>query len=517
MIYIEAKDGWHRHPFTISSAPHEDVVRVTVKALGDYTSRLQELIEPGMPAVIGGPHGRFSHWKGTDRQVWIAGGVGVAPFLSWLRALDGHQLPHRVDFFYSADGEAPFADEIRAIADRHEVAARASDRHGRRRAPHARARPRRRRRRPRRAVGLHVRSAGHAAQLPDRAADGRRAGPAHPPRVLRLALTIGGARVRCRHVRRDAAPSGPALGRAPPGRPRPDAAARRRGVAGARGRAPTRRRPSGAWPCAGLRSSGSPPPTGWPWRWRAGPASGRSSRAGSCCARRARPRSTSPTPSTASARPRWRRGRRRWPRAAREEAERLHAEEDAASAAIAAHGADLLAGARRIATHCNTGALAAGGQGTALAVILALHERGAVHVLAGETRPLLQGARLTVWELARAGVAPRARGRRRDGRAHPPRRGRRGRSWAPTAWPPTATPPTRSAPIRWPWPPRAAGIPFVVAAPDVDHRRRAARRRRHRDRGARRRRGPRVRRRRRRRCPAPPCATRPSTSPRPRW
>ena len=72
MVYLEAKDGWHRHPFTISSAPHEDVLRVTVKALGDYTSRLQELVEPGMPAVIGGPHGRFNHAKGTDRQVWIA-------------------------------------------------------------------------------------------------------------------------------------------------------------------------------------------------------------------------------------------------------------------------------------------------------------------------------------------------------------------------------------------------------------------------------------------------------------
>jgi predicted ferric reductase len=118
MVYLEAKDGWHRHPFTISSAPHEDLLRVTVKSLGDYTSRLRELIEPGMPAVVGGPHGRFSHWKGTDRQLWIAGGVGVAPFLSWLRALDG-RLPHRVDFFYSADGEPPFADEIRAIADKH--------------------------------------------------------------------------------------------------------------------------------------------------------------------------------------------------------------------------------------------------------------------------------------------------------------------------------------------------------------------------------------------------------------
>ncbi len=118
MVYLEAKDGWHRHPFTISSAPDERVVRFTVKALGDYTSRLQELIEPGMPGVIGGPHGRFSHARGSDRQVWIAGGVGVAPFLSWLRALDG-QLPQRVDFFYTSEGDAPFATEILAIADRH--------------------------------------------------------------------------------------------------------------------------------------------------------------------------------------------------------------------------------------------------------------------------------------------------------------------------------------------------------------------------------------------------------------
>jgi methylthioribose-1-phosphate isomerase len=91
--------------------------------------------------------------------------------------------------------------------------------------------------------------------------------------------------------------------------------------------------------------------------------------------------------------------------AARAEAQRIHAEEDAASAAIARNGADLLAGARRILTICNTGALAAGGEGTALAVILELHRRDpAVRVLACETRPLLQGARLTAWELVRAGV-----------------------------------------------------------------------------------------------------------------
>src|SRR6476661_7629785 len=91
--------------------------------------------------------------------------------------------------------------------------------------------------------------------------------------------------------------------------------------------------------------------------------------------------------------------------AARAEAQVIHAEEDAASAAIGEHGAGVLAGARRLVTHCNAGALACGGEGgTALAVVQALAARGPVHVLACETRPLLQGARLTVYELAAAGI-----------------------------------------------------------------------------------------------------------------
>jgi methylthioribose-1-phosphate isomerase len=93
-------------------------------------------------------------------------------------------------------------------------------------------------------------------------------------------------------------------------------------------------------------------------------------------------------------------------RAALSEARALHAEEESASRAIARHGAELLAGRRRILTHCNTGALAAPGRGTALAVIAELADRGELDlVLACETRPLLQGARLTVYELRRLGIA----------------------------------------------------------------------------------------------------------------
>jgi len=93
--------------------------------------------------------------------------------------------------------------------------------------------------------------------------------------------------------------------------------------------------------------------------------------------------------------------------AAHAEAEAIHREDEAASAALARHGADLLEAlvpSGRIMTHCNTGALAASGRGTALGVIAALADRRPLRVLACEARPLLQGARLTVWELGRLGI-----------------------------------------------------------------------------------------------------------------
>lgn len=91
------------------------------------------------------------------------------------------------------------------------------------------------------------------------------------------------------------------------------------------------------------------------------------------------------------------------------EAQAIHAEDAELCAAIGRHGADLLEqtlleGAG-ILTHCNTGSLATGGDGTALAVLFELHRRGRrPHVYADETRPLLQGSRLTMWELKERGV-----------------------------------------------------------------------------------------------------------------
>jgi methylthioribose-1-phosphate isomerase len=87
------------------------------------------------------------------------------------------------------------------------------------------------------------------------------------------------------------------------------------------------------------------------------------------------------------------------------EAREIHAEQLAVDRAIGEYGAALMPAAGMVLTHCNTGPLATAGLGTALAVIVAAHAAGKdVHVIVDETRPLLQGARLTTYELARAGV-----------------------------------------------------------------------------------------------------------------
>jgi methylthioribose-1-phosphate isomerase len=88
-----------------------------------------------------------------------------------------------------------------------------------------------------------------------------------------------------------------------------------------------------------------------------------------------------------------------------DEARRIDAEDRAMCRAIGRHGAELIGPGQGILTHCNAGGLATADYGTALAVIFAAHERGIpLRVFADETRPLLQGARLTAWELDRRGI-----------------------------------------------------------------------------------------------------------------
>ena len=91
--------------------------------------------------------------------------------------------------------------------------------------------------------------------------------------------------------------------------------------------------------------------------------------------------------------------------ASAEHARQIHRDEVSRCKAMAAHAAALLEPGTRALTHCNAGGLATGGYGSAVGALLAASERGLLeHVWVDETRPLLQGARLTAWELEHAGI-----------------------------------------------------------------------------------------------------------------
>jgi predicted ferric reductase len=105
------------HPFTISSAPHEDVLRLTIKGSGDFTRALVTDLKPGMDAVVEGAYGMFDYKTGGSKQIWVAGGIGLTPFLSFMRDMDGN-LNHDIDFYYTVRhrDEALFYNEIVAMA-----------------------------------------------------------------------------------------------------------------------------------------------------------------------------------------------------------------------------------------------------------------------------------------------------------------------------------------------------------------------------------------------------------------
>lgn len=108
------------HPFTISSAPGEGSLRLSIKASGDWTKYLYANLKPGARASVEAGYGLFDYKTGGPSQVWIAGGIGITPFLSWVRDLAA-EPEHDIHFYYSVRGEsdAVFWDEMTAAAGKY--------------------------------------------------------------------------------------------------------------------------------------------------------------------------------------------------------------------------------------------------------------------------------------------------------------------------------------------------------------------------------------------------------------
>jgi len=117
--FVEIQDkGWSEpHPFTVSSSPNEPNLRFTMKVLGDWTRKVREGLEPGGEVIVRGPYGRFDSAQARPKQIWLAGGIGITPFLSKVRAMSADDI-REITLVYATRNraEALFLDELRERA-----------------------------------------------------------------------------------------------------------------------------------------------------------------------------------------------------------------------------------------------------------------------------------------------------------------------------------------------------------------------------------------------------------------
>ena len=104
------------HPFSIASSKNEENIKVVIKSLGDFTGKIGN-VKSGMLAKAEGPFGSFyENENNTKKEIWIAGGVGITPFLSMARSLS--EIKHNVDLYYCLKNknEAVLLEDLKSIA-----------------------------------------------------------------------------------------------------------------------------------------------------------------------------------------------------------------------------------------------------------------------------------------------------------------------------------------------------------------------------------------------------------------
>ncbi len=112
--------GNEAHPYTISSNPHDYNIRISAKSLGDYSSKLYNAKQGDLVRLIG-PYGYFTkdRLENSKKQIWIAGGIGVTPFLSMVAEEKDEPSGNNIHFFYTTktDDEGVYRKEIESNAD----------------------------------------------------------------------------------------------------------------------------------------------------------------------------------------------------------------------------------------------------------------------------------------------------------------------------------------------------------------------------------------------------------------
>jgi predicted ferric reductase len=117
--FVQFKIPGHEevHPFSISKGSDESgALRFTIKRLGDYTGELQHVVAKGVKAVVSGPYGHFNRKTGVATEIWIAGGIGITPFVAWAQALEDGHAPVHLFHCVRERATAPHLAELQALA-----------------------------------------------------------------------------------------------------------------------------------------------------------------------------------------------------------------------------------------------------------------------------------------------------------------------------------------------------------------------------------------------------------------
>jgi len=113
---FEQKEG--PHPFSLSSAWQNDgKLSFSIKALGDYTRRLPQTLHKGDAVTVEGPYGCFDFHGHKPGQIWVAGGIGIAPFIGRLQTLASSDTDNHIDLFYCTSApDQTFIAQLQALA-----------------------------------------------------------------------------------------------------------------------------------------------------------------------------------------------------------------------------------------------------------------------------------------------------------------------------------------------------------------------------------------------------------------
>ena len=112
--FLDKQLFWEAHPFSFSSLPGENYLRITIKNLGDFTANIADCLPVGTPVLIDGPHGIFTAQRTANKKLaLIAGGIGITPLYTIFKS---HSDRHKVLFYADQDaGKLIFKEEIRNL------------------------------------------------------------------------------------------------------------------------------------------------------------------------------------------------------------------------------------------------------------------------------------------------------------------------------------------------------------------------------------------------------------------